>query len=101
MEGIILPILNGSPGLISVLRTGKSCPDPPRDWDQETQTQSGLETRSRSKNDGHDTPSGVSEWPRAGRRRKSPLPDRENLGSHLLKRNVHILRSGEVVLACK
>ena len=61
MGGIILPILNGSPGLISVLRTGKSCPDPPRDWDQETQTQSGLETRSRSKNDGHGTPSGVSE----------------------------------------
>ena len=37
MGGIILPILNGSPGLISVLRTGQSCPDPPRDWDQETQ----------------------------------------------------------------
>ena len=44
---------------------------------------------------------GVRMWPRAGRRRKSPLPDRENLGSHLIKRNVDILRSGEVVLACK
>ena len=34
--------------------------------------------------------------PRAGRRGKSPLPDRENLGSHLIKRNVHILRSGKL-----
>lgn len=28
--------------------------------------------------------------PRAGRRGKNPLPDRENLGSHLIKRNIHI-----------